>query len=1555
MKKTIINLFNCSVRLAMGLAFVAAVSNAQVINFDVPGGVSGGVNYSSQGAYSDSGHNYWNPIANGGTTAAGTNDDGVIRSAITLTTPSLSTYANNNYGGDPTGPELLFTPFVYSEAGTPYILTLSNVPAGTYNLYLYNMNGSGNGASTKDTVSTVSITNTYNTYATTFVQGADYGVISNIVLPSKGTISISVAPSGLGIGQPTEADFNGLQLIPSSFTFPAVFTPTLNTNEVVVAAATPQEYGAVGNGITDDSAAFQAAMNAVYHSGANGGGVVYVPAGNYAFYTNLTIPTGVTLHGDWQDWTKGTNGLVGTTFKVYYGAGNTNAAPFIQFDQNAALKDVNIWYPNQNPNSITPYPFTISLNGVSDSVVQNVALVNSYQGIEADGDSEWILSTVVGTPLFIGLTADAIADICQTEDIRFSPAVWPASKLTNAPTLGGSYMTWMRANGKGMQIFRLDGLLNINTSISGYNIGLDFEASPSGDSGCAFYNGYVTNCAIAANAQQSQISGLEFSDFTLDGDIAINRTITTNDADAQFEDCQIIGRTGVAVYCTGADWQESMQFQNCTISNLMQLAGPGVFNLVNCNLSGSTQCVISASATRAAFTGCTFSPSQNIMNSGNATNLIIDSRQSISNAMPIVNWTNVMNRYVACKPAKTNLFVAMSYGATGNGTTDDTLAIQNALNAAGTNGGGIVYLSAGNYHTTNTLSVPSGVELRGAYELRHGTDGGGDGIEKGSIIDPYGGQGTTNGPPAVALAANSGLVGMTFNYPNQMNDIAFPPTIQGRGGNIYAIGVQCGEPYIYVDLDTYTCTNHFLDMVDGWALKTGVHVGNGSSGSIVDTHCNPTYWVNNPSGQNTWLQTTGWNMANGFAMSNLQFYVLGNCTELFVKDFVYGQNMFMHCSSEGGQSAQVTAISATCDSAYRAFVFDGAGACKFTDVNPDWLVTLSGGNPGLTNPVILFSETNFQGTVRIFNSPFWGSANVNYLVNGGDIGFELVHLWQPAYAGSQVNGGVFHLINAAAYNDPDPFSVTFGPNAGIAGKTNEFIGCYSYNGCTYINYNVGNPANVWVDYSLSSYSTLGAPQQSQIINFDVPGGEPSGVNFSGQGVHTDSGNNYWNPIVSNGTTPAGTNSDGVTQNTITLTEEQSGDYFAQTGWTNGTPPALESYYAYVSGSGTNTCTLNNVPAGMYNLYLYGINGGTGAANSDLGTTFSVNVSSTSYGSQNTVNSSNGFSSFIQSNSYVRFQNVVVPSGGGTITFSYTHNSAVSGNTYGDFNGLQLVPAVTAINFDVPGGAGGGNYSGQGAFSNPGSNYWNPAALNGTTSGGLLPDGVTHTVITLTTPGLSTYGGNNYGGDPTGPELLFTPFAYSDSSYTLTLNNVSAGTYNLYLYGMNGSGGGGSTKFTVGGISITNTYNANATTFAEGTDYGVISNIVLTSAGAITIDVTASGLGSGQPNEADFSGLQLLPTPNANQPQIVPPPQTTGSLPLSIRSYSASQGLTLQWPGDGKNAGTSGATSQQSIYFTSDLTPPVVWTLVTNTPVLSNGQWIIKLPMGTNSSGFYQLQ
>ncbi len=869
-------------------------------------------------------------------------------------------------------------------------------------------------------------------------------------------------------------------------TQPRVFVPVNNPHEAVVAVATPQQYGAVGDGITDDSSAFQAAMNAVYNAGGSGGGVVFVPAGNYAFYHNLTLPTGVTLHGDWQDWTKTGGGLVGTTFKVYNGAGQTNGTPFLTLSGSTALRDVNLWYPDQNGTNIVAYPFSVGVN--DDCVVQNVVLVNSYQGIETyNGGSKHILSTIIGTPLYKGLDIDQIFDVCHAEDIRFSPEVWADSGLTNAPVPGSAYATWLRTNGEAMRLRRVDGEMCMDTYISGYHVGIEANAATNGQPGVTFYSGCVSNCATALLAQDMPGAfGLMFANFALDGDIAISRTNTADDANAMFDHCSIIGRAGPAVSVTGNSWHSWMQFQDCTISNALQLAGPGVFNVVDSSLAGSTQCVMAANATRVAFTGCTFGPLTNLLNLGSRSNLLLDARASQSNALPLVDWTNVVANYESRQPARTNLYIVTDaqWGAYGNGVSDDTVAIQNALTAAGAAGGGIVYLPAGKYHLTNSLDVPAGVELRGAFEMRHGTSPGPDSHAKGTVLEPFGGQGTTNGPPAVALEAGGGLTGVTISYESQNNTcIPFPPAVQGRGPNIYIIGVCSPNPYQYVDLDTYTCTNHFLDMVDGWALQSGYTIGSGSSGAVVDCHDNWTYWVENNDSQSS-LPGNVQAPVLSYTSHNLQMYRLGDCAEQMVKDFSIIEKTYVDCFAENGHGPRATLINNYCDASIQGFVLDAAAPdCTVTAVNmPMTTFNFGGYSDQAQSTVAVLSTTNFQGTARIIGAVLWGGTYLDFVVNGGDVGLDSVHMDTHSFIGSIVNGGVFHLVNNSAYisysgtsNFP-PYNVTFGSGAGLPGRTNEFIACYAYNGCGLFNVASNNPVSAWNDYALASYTVLDPTQ-----------------------------------------------------------------------------------------------------------------------------------------------------------------------------------------------------------------------------------------------------------------------------------------------------------------------------------------------------------------------------------------------------------------------------------------------------------------------------------------------
>ncbi|MDB6019205.1 MAG: Chitinase [Pedosphaera sp.] len=211
-------------------------------------------------------------------------------------------------------------------------------------------------------------------------------------------------------------------------------------------------------------------------------------------------------------------------------------------------------------------------------------------------------------------------------------------------------------------------------------------------------------------------------------------------------------------------------------------------------------------------------------------------------------------------------------------------------------------------------------------------------------------------------------------------------------------------------------------------------------------------------------------------------------------------------------------------------------------------------------------------------------------------------------------------------------------------------------------------------------------KSGDIVNYDVPGSSISGVggtagngtfnNFTGQGGLADPGHNYWNPVVRNGTTSFGILSDSTNVSPITLTFNAGGAYAGHAQGAMGTPSGLEIFYCYAGNSSIFTNTLNNVPAGTYNLYLYGKNGSF----SDRGTTFTVWSDLSASSSLSTVNTST--TAFTQGNDYVVISNVTVGAAG-QIFFSYKGNSAViysgSANNEGEFNGLQLqTVTVTAV-------------------------------------------------------------------------------------------------------------------------------------------------------------------------------------------------------------------------------------------------------------------------------------
>ena len=136
------------------------------------------------------------------------------------------------------------------------------------------------------------------------------------------------------------------------------------------------DFGAVADGITDNTEAFQSALD----KAASIGGIVNIPAGQYKIEGVLTIPDGVTLKGI-AEGPVTANLKWGTILLAYAGRDNEESPPFITLLNNSTIKGLSIYYPEQVVTGIHPYPWTIQIKGNRSNII-DLNFVNSYNGID---------------------------------------------------------------------------------------------------------------------------------------------------------------------------------------------------------------------------------------------------------------------------------------------------------------------------------------------------------------------------------------------------------------------------------------------------------------------------------------------------------------------------------------------------------------------------------------------------------------------------------------------------------------------------------------------------------------------------------------------------------------------------------------------------------------------------------------------------------------------------------------------------------------------------------------------------------------------------------------------------------------------------------------------------------------------------------------------------------------------------------------------------------------------------------------------------------------------
>jgi len=788
--------------------------------------------------------------------------------------------------------------------------------------------------------------------------------------------------------------------------------PKYATTDAVVATFSVDDFGATGDGSSDVTSIFQGRLNAL---ASLGGGVLFVPEGKYVIRGTLIIPKGITLRGEWRKPVKG-QPVVGTILMAYSGRGNEAATPFIMMEPSAAVMDVAIWYPEQDPNNITAYPPAVQFGrpnyfGNEFCNAKNVTLVNAYTGIvfsRENGGTCPTINGVYGTPLSRGVEIDNIVDVGRVEWVDFSPAYWAGSGLPGSPQAGGAYATWINKNGTGIVMRRNDWSYTCHATVEGYRIG--FHAGISVASAGATPNGHnfnfnFTNCRNGIYIDGGNSVGNMFTRMNFTNcDTAVNIAANTSGV-VQFYKCTIDAKT--ALY-TAATTTTKIALQESVINKGPVTLYGGTLVASDCDFNtAAPQARIEANA-RAILTGNRFKNTKQIIENSVFKNSVDDTALDLK---PLPDFP-ILTPAVK-KPARSALYIVTQapFNAVANGTTDNTTAIQAALNKAAADGGGIVFLPPGKYKVSGNLTVPAGVELKGSVDVSTTPTG------PGSVLEVYEGRGNPSASPFLKLAAGSGLRGVVFNYPEQrIADMpavqAYPYCIQVQGSNVYIVNVGIRAAYRGIDLFTYKCDNHYVDFVAGHVFKTGLQVGGGSSdGLIQNLQFNViAYACGAESKFGSWPNSAPGcsNLPYDYGFANLDFMVLADCSnETLYNNFNYCSNRGVIFTSANGSGPSGSCLGLGIDGARNALIYESLGSGGFDLINSQ-VVAFGDGDTKYIQ-----TSPGFNSEVTLFNSDYWGNPSNGVVMNGGSINLQSANFQAPGQqALGNISDGSLNLSNS---------------------------------------------------------------------------------------------------------------------------------------------------------------------------------------------------------------------------------------------------------------------------------------------------------------------------------------------------------------------------------------------------------------------------------------------------------------------------------------------------------------------------------------------------------------
>ena len=363
-----------------------------------------------------------------------------------------------------------------------------------------------------------------------------------------------------------------------------------------------RNFGAVGDGKTDDTAAVQKALDT---AGKAGGGIVFVPTGNYLLKGTLMMPRAVTLEGVWTgpprtefvpnpaDATK--SQLDGSVLLATAGKGEEKGTAFIRMQTNTTLKGLTIFYPEQtDTNPPIPYPWTVQTTGADNLSIVDVLMVNPYQAVDfgSGAAGRHYIRGLYAQALRRGLFIDYCLDVGRVENVH----LWPF-------WTGGEAGKFTLAHGEAFILGRSDWQQITGCFCYGYDIGFRLVAGRgsgpfAGPGNHLITGGGADMCHTAVLVEETQgHSGVSFVNAQIFGDVVVRES---NQGPVRFTGCGLFG---------------SLDGKRGTA--LAKLAGSGRVSFNNCHFfcihpdSRNAPEMIVAESGRLAIQGCLFMNNRN--------------------------------------------------------------------------------------------------------------------------------------------------------------------------------------------------------------------------------------------------------------------------------------------------------------------------------------------------------------------------------------------------------------------------------------------------------------------------------------------------------------------------------------------------------------------------------------------------------------------------------------------------------------------------------------------------------------------------------------------------------------------------------------------------------------------------------------------------------------------------------------------------------------------------------------------------------------------------------